>query len=181
MSAIRGFMENMGFFVSSRLAALLEDDLGHLLRRSASSIIGLVEDIYSVFYDLTENNEALLSAGPPILPHQLSKIEPRNLVSNFFQRHRCRLEATMTPHEIEKIEQHHKNLVDAYRPEASMKSSIDSFEDGAEYGKAWAGHNAVYPELERFVGGLATIFPDTSTIDSDFSVVKSDKRRTASF
>jgi hypothetical protein len=31
--------------------------------------------------------------------------------------------------------------------------------------------------LERFVGGLATIFPGTSTVESHFSVVKYEKNK----
>lgn len=67
---------------------------------------------------------------------------------NFVQRHRFLIKATMTSHEIEKIERQQNNIVYVYRAEASPRSSIDSSEDYTEYSKAWAGLNAVYPELE---------------------------------
>jgi hypothetical protein len=53
-----------------------------------------------------------------------------------------------------------------------LKSCIDSFYDSAAYHDAWICLQNTYPLLERFVGGLATIFPCTSTVESDFSVVK---------
>jgi hypothetical protein len=58
-----------------------------------------------------------------------------------------------------------------------LKSPIDSFDDSAAYLDAWIGLQNTYPLLERFVGGLATIFPGTSTVESDFSVVKYEKNK----
>jgi hypothetical protein len=56
-----------------------------------------------------------------------------------------------------------------------VKSSIDSFNDSAAYRDAWIGLQNTYPLLERFVGGLATIFPGTSAVESHFSVMKYEK------
>jgi hypothetical protein len=58
-----------------------------------------------------------------------------------------------------------------------VKSSIDSFDDSAAYRDAWISLHNTYPLLEKFVGGLATIFPGTSTVESDFSVVKYEKNK----
>jgi hypothetical protein len=49
-----------------------------------------------------------------------------------------------------------------------VKSYIDSFDYSAAYRDAWIGLQNTYSLLERFVGGLATIFPGTSTVESDF-------------
>jgi hypothetical protein len=58
-----------------------------------------------------------------------------------------------------------------------VKSSINSFDDNAAYRDAWIGLHNTYLLLEKFVGGLATIFPGTSTVESDFSVVKYEKNK----
>jgi hypothetical protein len=58
-----------------------------------------------------------------------------------------------------------------------VKSSIDSFDDSAAYRDAWIGLHNMYLLLEKFVDGLATIFPGTSTVESDFSVVKYEKNK----
>ena len=58
-----------------------------------------------------------------------------------------------------------------------MNIPIDIFDEDAAYRDAWNGLHNTYPLLERFVGGLATIFPGTSTVDSDFLVVKYEKTR----
>jgi hypothetical protein len=68
-------------------------------------------------------------------------------------------------------------LYDSYHRRPDVKSSIDSFDDSAAYRDVWIGLQNTYPFLERFVGGLATIFPGTSTVESDFSVVKYEKNK----
>ena len=97
--------------------------------------------------------------------------------SIYLQRHRKRLDYTFSIDEIENIGRHHKDLCGLYRQQPDAKRSIDSFDKGAAYRDAWKGLQNTYPLLERFVGSLATIFPSTSTVESNFSVVKYEKTR----
>lgn len=175
-AAVRGFMEDLGFFVKDRLAAMDDGSRDTLLRLSATAILGLVDGISAVVAERTEDNEAYLDAAPAVLPHQLVRILPRDF-SVYLQRHRERLDYTFSIEEIENIGRQHKALCEAYRHQPDVKSSIDSFNDGAAYRDAWNGLHNTYPLLERFVGGLATIFPGTSTVESDFSVVKYEKNK----
>ncbi len=110
------------------------------------------------------------------LPHQLVRILPRDFCV-YLQRHRERLDYTFSNEEIENIGRQHKALCDSYRRQPNVKSSIDNFDDSAAYRDAWIGLHNTYLLLEKFVGGLATIFPDTSTVESDFSVVKYEKNK----
>jgi hypothetical protein len=93
------------------------------------------------------------------------------------QRHRERLDCTFSNEEIETIGRQHKALYDSYDRQPDVKSFIDSFDDSAAYREAWIGLQNTNPLLERFVGGLATIFPGTSTVESNFSVVKYEKNK----
>ncbi|CAK9879059.1 unnamed protein product [Sphagnum jensenii] len=147
-----------------------------LLRLSAFAILELVDGITAVVAERTEDNEAYINATPDVLPHQLVRILPRNFCV-YLQRHRERLDYTFSNEEIENIGPQHKVLCDLYRRQPDVKSSIDSFNDSAAYRDAWIGLHNMYPLLEKFVGGLATIFPGTSTVESDFSVVKYEKNK----
>lgn len=65
-----------------------------------------------------------------------------------------------------------KALCDLYHLQPDVKSYIDSFDDAAEYHDARIGPHKTYPLLEKIIACLETIFPRTSTVESDFSVVK---------
>ncbi|KAH9576038.1 hypothetical protein CY35_01G142300 [Sphagnum magellanicum] len=124
----------------------------------------------------TEDNEAYINAAPDILPHQLVRILPRDFCV-YLQRHKEHLDYTFSNEEIENIGRQHKALCDSYRRQPDVKSSIDNFNDSAAYCDVWISLQNTYPLLEKFVGGLATIFPGTSTVENDFSVVKYEKNK----
>ncbi|CAK9260470.1 unnamed protein product [Sphagnum jensenii] len=175
-ATVSGCMEDLGMFVKDRLFAM---DNGHretLFRLSASAILKLVDGITAIVAKRTEDNEAYINAAPDVLPHQLVRILPCDFCV-YLQRHRERLDYTFSNEEIENIGHQHKVLCDSYRRQPDVKSSIDSFDDSAAYHDAWIGLHNTYPLLEKFVGGLATIFPGTSTVESDFSVVKYEKNK----
>lgn len=178
-AAASGFMEDLGGFVKDRLAAMDDGNRDNLLRVSASAILGLVDGISAVVAERTGDNEAYINAAPAVLPHQLVRVLPRDF-STSLQRHRERLEYTFSAVQVESIGREHKALCDSYCREPAVKSSIDSFHDGTSFHDAWAGCRSRYPFLARFAGGLATIFPGTSTVESDFSVTKYEKNKNRS-
>jgi hypothetical protein len=177
-SNVSGCMEDLGMFIKDRLPAI---DSGHRetpLRLAASAILELADGIIAVVAERTEDNEAYIDAAPDVLPHQLVRILPRDFCV-YLQRHRERLDYTFSNKEIETIGRQHKALYDSYHHQPHLKSSIDSFDDSVAYLDAWIGLQNTYPLLERFVGGLVTIFPgtSTSTVESDFSVGKYEKNK----
>ncbi len=135
-----------------------------------------MDGITAVVAEKTEDNKAYINAAPNVLPHQLARILPHDF-RVYLQRHRERLDYTFSNEEIENIGRQHKALCDLYHRQPDVKSSIDSFDDSAVYRDAWIGLHNTYLLLEKFVGGLATIFPGTSTVENDFSVVKYEKNK----
>ena len=51
----------------------------------------------------------------------------------------------------------------------SSKDRTKSFRDN------WISFAPFYPKLVQFCGGLASVFPGTSTVESDFSVIGWEK------
>ena len=135
-----------------------------------------ITGISAVVAEQKKDNEAYIDAAPGILPHQIFHILPCNFCV-YLRCHQERLDYTFNIEEIENIGRQHKALCNAYQLQPELKSSIDSFGDGAAYRDAWNGLHNTYPLLERFVGGLATIFPGTSTVESEFLVVKYEKNK----
>ena len=160
----------------NRVATIDSSKCEMLLRSIASAILALVDGINDIVGERTVGKESYLDAAPDVLPHQLVQVLPRNYCS-YLQRLRERLEQTFSAEEIEKIKRQYKTLCGSYRQQPNVKSCIDSFNDASSYHDAWIGHHDKYKLLQRFTGGLATIFPGTSTVESDFSVAKFEKTK----
>ena len=67
--AVRGFMEDLGFFFKDSLAAMDNRNCDTLLKLSAAAILGLVDGISAVVVEQSEDNEAYIDAAPNVLPH----------------------------------------------------------------------------------------------------------------
>ena len=48
-------------------------------------------------------------------------------------------------------------------------------DDGTDFTDAWRAVKGRFKALHRFCGGLASVFPETSQVESDFSVLKDEK------
>ncbi len=73
---------------------------------------------------------------------------------------------------LDELEDEFQELVSMYRKNQTMKEALDacssttSFEAGG-----WGILGTQFPKLKRLCGGFASVFPGTSTVESDFSVI----------
>ena len=56
--------------------------------------------------------------------------------------------------------------------EESLRKLIDQVRPKDSFEKAWYPFYDRFPLLNQFVGGVATVFPGTSTVESGFSILK---------
>ena len=85
---------------------------------------------------------------------------------------RARLQATLSEAEVDKICEEHVELVEAVGRERGLKPQLQALPAGVSFDDGWKTLKQRFPSLCSFAGGLATIFPGTSTVESDFSLVK---------
>ncbi len=77
---------------------------------------------------------------------------------------------------IELIEQDHRDLLRAYRSEPHFASCINGCSsERTSFEQGWAATNGRFEGLREFCGGLATVFPNTSPVEADFSVIGWEK------
>ena len=88
------------------------------------------------------------------------------------RRHRQRLQVRWSAREIDLIEQEHVEMLNAVRNEPTLKRAITSLQAGATFNESWNIVKSRFEYLQKFCGGLATVFPGTSQVESDFSLTK---------
>lgn len=79
---------------------------------------------------------------------------------------------------IDGIEREHRELVLAYRNEPALKSAIDAYAiqvDIKSFETAWTVMKGRFEILRDFCGGIAALFPNTASVESDFSVLGWEK------
>lgn len=125
------------------------------------------------------NNAALEENFPSILPSQVADLRPRDLY-NLIRMQKSRLLSTFQASYLTELEdefrsfKRHVSSTTAARNDADRYSS--SFASGGDvFGKAWEPFKTRFKKLVSFFGGLATVFPSTAAVESDFSVLQWEK------
>ncbi len=109
-----------------------------------------------------------------MLPHDLIKLSAAEFIRRARQ-HTYRLQHHYSVDHIDVIADKHKLLLHAYRSEPVLKQAIDGLDGRSSFKDGWSLIESRFPNLMEFCGVLATIFPSTSTIESDFSILRLEK------
>ena len=181
--SVRSCLDGLGLWVIEQLDSLHPDDLCPLLGCIGKLFVEAADGISNVVCERDQENQPSNSELPPVLPCELSAIGMREFVK-FLQNHRQRLLPFFGPEGINDISTEFSRFTRAYREEAQFQEAIKNDADAANGPKnfkdSWATTQGRFPMLQQFCGGLATAFPNTATVESDFSVIgweEDDTRR----
>ncbi|KAH8940421.1 hypothetical protein BDL97_15G087400 [Sphagnum fallax] len=130
---------------------------------SLSSVDSIVDEVDEGQRSKLFNNIAsVYVTACNLLPHELVKLS----TAEFIRKMRCysyRLEQRYSSEHINTIADEYKQLLHAYRTDQL------AFKDG------WSLLGRPFSNLMEFCGVIATLFPGTSTIESDFSILRWEK------
>lgn len=113
-------------------------------------------------------------ALPPVLPHELVQISAAKFLQ-LMRKQTNRLENKYSAEHIDVIADQHKSLLRAYRRDEVLRTGIDSCDGRTSFDSAWKLLAPQYPDLVDYCGGIATVFPGTATVESDFSILRWEK------
>ena len=128
---------------------------------------------FSCVVERDSSNEAAEEI-PPVLPHLLVKLRGREF-SRVLRIQRNRLLKTWSQVEINDIELEFQGLKMAYQNEEALKNVLDGCDHTTGFSEGWNYVQNRFNSLRLFCGGMATAFPGTSNVESDFSILKWEK------
>jgi len=137
-------------------------------------ILYLIDGILNI---QAERNSANKSADnlPSVLPHQLVKIYGRDF-TKIVSDHRNHLKQFWTEELIDKLERQHRELRFAYQHDSILQSALNNCDDSTSFETSWSivkGRD--FDVLRDFCGGIATMFANTASVESDFSILGWEK------
>jgi hypothetical protein len=103
----------------------------------------------------------MMSPAPPVIP--------RSPLPTQLQKQRERLLESFSEAEIEKIESQHQGLASVYQEEQTLKDFLDNFTDCSTVDDVWHLLEETFMLLHDSAVDLATVFPSTTAVESDFS------------
>lgn len=174
--AALAFIRDQGSFVIDALTRLPPNDVSSIALGVANLFAGLYCGIIDVVATRDSGNRGIHDELPPVLPHSLAKIRPVKL-SELLRAQRGRLEeAGWSATRIDLIERDHRDLQRAYRSERWLREALDKCSDtSTSFDEGWSLCKGKFGELRQFAGGLASMFPNTATVEADFSLIGGHK------
>ena len=170
------FIKDQDMFVVELLQSLQENDQEQYKMMLHSTSLLFAEGVNGLSNIVVERdtmNEPTDSL-PPVLPHDLLKFRPFDF-AQLVALHNVQLKVSLTDEEIIQINEEFKKLKDAYRREEDLKNSLDRLNYKSSFADGWKMLVDRFPLLCQFMGGLASVFPGTSTVEADFSVIGWEK------
>ena len=89
---------------------------------------------------------------------------------NVLARHLPQLRLTWSGERISQIEQDHRELCEVYRQDHRLQSVLEGC-DHTTFNAGWAIVDGKFSALRDFCGGIATVFANTASVESDFSIL----------
>ena len=169
---------NLGSPEIIAIASKMKDDnaIDHqsMVKRIAVLFLGLVYGLSKLSPERSDTNGPLLRAPPICLPKALLDAGSRKFHS-LLSEQRARLLANGTEAGYEAIGRNYAEFRHKYDSDAEFRAAVDSKANAKSFSEAWSQFHNDFPSLVVFANGLASVFPGTSTVESDFSVIGIEK------
>ena len=164
---VNAVLEDLGHYVITAIDEVGLEAMTPIVKNIAACSVELIAKIAAIVCERDSPRNDASDFMPPVLPHQLVKVRGRGF-ANVVRLQFDRLSACWSLQHVELIELDFQDLCSAYDTPISIDQcdAKTAFEQGCGYALERFKH------LKTFCGGLATAFPGTSTVKSDFSVVK---------
>ena len=168
LESVAGFLDDQGLWVHEAVNSLAEDAALLLKQEVGRMIVHLLDGISRISTLRDSQNRPIEEAFPSVVPAYLCKLRGRDFIP-MLQTYRDRFSNVMKQITSEQIE-----LFKAYQNESSLKTAIDQCQESG-FEKSWSIVEGRFPILRAFAGALFTVFPNTSAVESDFSVLGWEK------
>ena len=116
-----------------------------------------------------------LNHTPLVMPFQLVEMSPYDFIDTVLDPYRSRLTKFWPDEKIDLIDRHQQELFNAYKREPGSKLLIDKHNHTTFFNTGWDDMKGCFEHLQMFSGGLANAFNNTTSIESDFSILKGEK------
>ena len=172
------YLENLRVWVLQSVDSLTIEDLDPLLNSVGQLFVDAAEGISKVI-NVDDNNSSigLFSNLPPVLPCELAKIKMR-MFAKVMQNHHLHLVTYFNDSGLKQIGQEFCAFQHAFHQEEEFEDAIKLTENDAvsmDFKLLWLPTYNHFPLLQSFCGGLVSAFPNTATVESDFSIIGWEK------
>jgi hypothetical protein len=167
-SEIENFIKDQGSLVGELFGSLSVAEKAGVVKSSASLALDIVDGVSKITSASTSDGKKDL---PAVLLAELAKVRTHAFISDVLQIQTERLLVTKTRQYINDIETEHREFLRTDSSEKPLREALENQPKSIGFSEASAVCQGRFSKLREFSGVLATVFPGTATVQSDFSIV----------
>jgi hypothetical protein len=175
-ATVQKFLQGLGIYTRHTLDEMDDEMTSQVFESIGKLGVAIVEGIVNIQAERDQYNHADGDL-PHVLPHELVKISTGHFGKTVVDPHLQQLQHFWNEKNIGGIESEHRELVMAYRNKPALGSAIDDYSriDIKSFDTAWKVVEGRFEILRDFCGGIATVFANTASVESDFSILGWEK------
>jgi len=167
------FIRNQGSRAEGHFDAFDDSAQRNVLTSIGMFAASIVQGIIDIQAERNSRNEPADKEASPIMPSDLVRVQLVVFFRNVLKSRNVHLiKANWDEDAIYEIEQQHRDLVKAYKYEPPVKTILDQHDHKTKFNDTWEDLGIWFMTLWTFCGGLAMLFPNSTSVESDFSVLK---------
>lgn len=173
------FLEDCSMYTADNLDILSPEE-----RKEVCTIIGTMfltafTKIRQLKAERDSSNSKSSHQLPAILPFQVVALKPRDFFS-IVKQQKQRLLQTWSEQDLSKLEDQFRSFKEHVSNSTGSQAEIEKYsscsvEGAGVFQKSWSTFCTRFPLLVQFFGGLGSVFPGTSSVESDFSILQWEK------
>jgi hypothetical protein len=162
-------IKDQGSFSQKCYAGLDENNQKDVVLQISQFALFIVAGCDHVKAEQDGNNNASELDASLVVPHELVKVVSRHFISDVLNIYRPRLDRFWSEEEIDEIEVEWRDLIKRYNNDQHIEQIINSYKHTMSFNEAWDKIGIPFNRLRQFCSGLATTFPNTTSVELDFS------------
>ncbi|KAH8955409.1 hypothetical protein BDL97_08G136500 [Sphagnum fallax] len=170
--SIVAWVEDQGSFPCQCYERLSTIECEDVVRQIAEYMMGVVAGLSGVKAQRDGRNGPSNLEVPPVLPHQLAKLRHGFFVRYVFEPYRSHLSLHWPVEKINLVEAEHRDLIKLCKDDPVLRATIDKHDHKTMFDDVWDVLPSRFDHLRQLCGGLATVFPNMTSVESDFSILK---------
>ena len=136
-------------------------------------MLNLIKDIFKIQAEWDSINVSEDDI-PSVFSHQLIKLRGKD-IGRIILQHQEYLKIFWDEEDIKCIQEKHYQLLFVYKYESILDLELNMYDDSTEFEVGWLMIDNMTWDFLNFCGDIATVFANTASIESDFSILGWEK------
>lgn len=166
---LTSFVEGLERFVCTTIDNLDQIGKKDIYLDFANFVIDLRQNVMSLDFMRDSRNAPRTSRLPPERPAELLRLTPREFYA-LIEKERDRLSTTFSAKQVDGIKD------DFLRLRKELLGQVKAVPRGLDFEASWKPFGQWFKLLRSICGGLASVYSETATLESDFSIFNYEVR-----